>query len=165
MEGRRKTDMALCESVCMEIKTKHHWGHRVVSRGRMAPVPVVYPRGFLAVFAAVFGATAPPALGELTLELFPLATLVISALPDATSRLVLTAEVSHDHARPVLHILGVVSNSKLLHEGENINIIGKQVLVFLLAHINWRRGVGILIQKMELVINFQLGDKVGCLEV
>ena len=50
----------------MEIKMKPLWGHPVVSRGRMAPVPVVYPGGFLAIFAAVFGATATPTLGELT---------------------------------------------------------------------------------------------------
>ena len=99
----------------MEIKTKLLWSHRVVSGGRMAPVPVVYPRGFLAIFTAVFGATATSTFGELTLEFFPLATLVIGALADATSRLILTAEVSHDHARPVLHVLGVMSNSKLLH--------------------------------------------------
>jgi hypothetical protein len=99
----------------MEIKMKLLWGHRVVSRGRMAPVPVVYPRGFLAIFAAVFGATATATLGELTLELFPLATLVICALADTTSRLILTAKVSHDHACPVLHVLGVMSNSKLFH--------------------------------------------------
>lgn len=145
----------------MEIKMEPLWGHRVVSRGRMAPVPVVYPGGFLAIFAAVLGATATPTLGELTLELFPLATLVVGALADATSRLILTAEVSHDHACPVLHVFGVMPNSKLLHQGKDVEIVGNQVLVFLLTRINWRGGFGVLIQKMEFAINIQLGDKVG----
>ncbi len=97
-------------------------------------------------FAAVFGTTAPPALGELTLELFPLATLVISVIagchPLASSlrqRFLMTTQ------RPVLHILGVVSNSKL-PRGENINITGK-VLSSPPRTYQLEQRVGILISK------------------
>jgi len=131
----------------------------------MAPVPMVHPSGFLAIFAAVFGATATSTLSKLTLELLPPATLVVSALANTTSRLVLTAEVPHNNARPVLHVLGMMPNSKLLHQGENVDIIGEQVLVLLLAHFNWRRRVAVVIQEVEFAINLQPRDKMGGLEV
>jgi hypothetical protein len=127
---------------------EHLGSRRVVSRGRVAPVAVVHPRGLLAVFAAVFGATAAPTLGKLSLELLPLATLVVGTLTDATSRLVLAAEISHDNARPVLHILRVVSNGELLHQGEDIDIVGEQVLVFVLGHLDRGRRIGVFIQKV-----------------
>jgi hypothetical protein len=60
-------------------------------RSSMAPVAMVDPRGLLAVFAAILGAAAATAFGELALELFPLAALVIRALTDAASRLILAA--------------------------------------------------------------------------
>lgn len=110
--------------------------HRFISRGRVAPVAVVHPRGLLAVFAAVFGAAATSALGKLSLEFLPLATLVVGTLTNATPRLVLAAEVSHDHARPVLHVLRVVSDSELLHQGEDVDVVGKEVLVLILRHLD-----------------------------
>lgn len=90
----------------------------------MAPVAMVNPRSFLAVFAAVLGAAAASALGKLALEFLPLAALVVRTLTNAASRLILAAEVSHDHAGPVLHVLRVVPNGELLNQGEDIDIIG-----------------------------------------
>lgn len=100
-------------------------GCRIKSRCGVAPVAVVYPRGFLAVFAAVLGTAATAALCELALELLPFATLVVGALANPSTRLVLAAEVPHYHAGPVLHVLGVVSHGELLNEREDVHIIWK----------------------------------------
>lgn len=130
----------------------------------MTPVAVVDPRSLLTVFAAILGAAAATAFGELALEFLPLATLVVGALADAASRLILAAEVSHDNAGPVLHVLRVVPNGELLNQREDINIIRQQVLVLLLD-LNGRRRLGILIKKMQLPIDLQFWHEVGALEI
>lgn len=55
------------------------------------PVSVKNPRTLLTLLTAVFGAPTPPAFGELPCVLLPLPTLIISTLPDASSRIVLAA--------------------------------------------------------------------------
>lgn len=130
----------------------------------MAPVPVIHPSGFLALFAAVFGATATSTFGELTLEHLPLATFEVGTLADPAPCLIFATKISHDHTRPVLHVLRVMSHGELLHQGEDVDIIGQQILIFLLTHLSRGRSIGILIQKMKLTVNLQLGHKMGELE-
>lgn len=90
----------------------------------MAPVTMVDPRTLLTLLAAVLGATAASALGKLALVFLPLATLIVGALANASSRVILPAEIPHHHTRPVLHVLGVVSNGELLDQGEDIEVVG-----------------------------------------
>lgn len=66
-----------------------------------APEAVAAPSAFLALFRAVLGATAAAALCKLPCELFPLATLPVSALSNTTARVVFPAKVAHDHSCPV----------------------------------------------------------------
>lgn len=131
----------------------------------MAPVTVIYPGCFLAVFAAVLGTSAAATFCELSLELLPLATLIVSTLTDSAARLILAAQISHHHAGPVLHVLGMVSNSELLNQWEDIDIIGQQIFILILCHLNWGRWIGILIQEMQLSIDFEFGHEVRSLEV
>ena len=147
----------------MEIKNETPRG-RDRSWGHMAPVPMIHPSGFLALFAAVFGATATSTFGKLTLEHLPLATFEVGTLTDPTSRLIFAAKISHDHTRPVLHVLRVMSHGELLHQGEDVDIIGQQILIFLFTHLIRRTSVRILVQKMKLTIDLQLGHKMGELE-
>jgi hypothetical protein len=58
----------------------------------------------------------------------------------------------------------MMSNSEFLHQGENVDIIREQILVLFFAHVNWRRRVGVVIQKVEFAINFQPGDEMRGLE-
>lgn len=87
------------------------------------------PRALLTFFAAVFGAAASSALGKLPCKFFPLATLVVGTLSDASSGVVLAAQVPHHHASPVLHIRTVVANGELLHEGKQVEVVGQKVLL------------------------------------
>ena len=89
---------------------------------------MIGPGALLALFAAVLCPAAPTALSELPGELFPLTTLVISALSNPAPGIVLAAEVTHDDAGPVLHISTVISHRKLLHEGEDVKIVWQEVL-------------------------------------
>jgi hypothetical protein len=73
-------------------------------RGSHAPVAVENPRALLALFAAVLGTSAAAALSKLARVLFPATTLVVRTLPDASTRVVLSAKVAHNHACPVLHV-------------------------------------------------------------
>ena len=167
--GRRVTGYdAMQASMHEEIRNEEHPSRslvgEVVSRGRVAPVAVVDPCGFLAIFAAVFGATAATTLGKLPLELFPLATLVVSALADATSRFVLAAEVPHHHARPVLHVFGMVADGELFYQRKDVDIVGQQVLVLFLRVRNRGRRLGV-VQQVHLPVDLEFGNKVGTLEI
>lgn len=86
---------------------------------------VVLPCLELAVSAAILGALAPSALGKLSRELFPFATLEMGALSNATLGFILSARVSHDDTGPVLDLVGVLSDSELLHNGENVDSLSK----------------------------------------
>ena len=65
------------------------------------PEAVAAPGAFLALFGAVLCAAAAAAFCELPCVLFPFATLPVGTLSDATARVVLAAEVTHDYACPV----------------------------------------------------------------
>ncbi len=82
------------------------------------------PRTFLTLFAAVLRSAAPAALSELSRELLPFTTLVVCALPNATPRIILAAEIAHHNPSPVLHIVAVISHRKLLNQRENVEIVG-----------------------------------------
>lgn len=69
-----------------------------------APESVAAPCTFLALFTAVLGPPASSALGELASVLLPFAALPVCTLPDTTSAVILSAEVSHNDASPVLHV-------------------------------------------------------------
>lgn len=101
--------------------------------GRDAPEAVAAPGAFLALFGAVLGAAAAAALCELARVLLPLAALPVCALADAAARVVLAAEVAHDDAGPVGHVVllrrdgsaGAVARGRglggeLLDQGEDV---------------------------------------------
>lgn len=92
-------------------------------RSSNAPVTMERPGTLLTLFAAVLCPAAPAALSKLPRKFFPFTTLVISALPNPAPCIILTAEVPHDDASPVLHICTVVSHSELLHQREDVEII------------------------------------------
>ena len=77
----------------------------VAGLGSDAPEAVAPPCAFLALLRAVLCPPAASALGKLSSVLLPLAALPIGALSDATARLVFPAEVAHDHASPILHVV------------------------------------------------------------
>lgn len=88
------------------------------------------PGTLLTLFAAVLCSAAPTALSKLPCEFLPFPALVVGTLSNATTGIVLAAQVTHNNSGPVLHIRAVVSNSELLYERENVEIIRKKVLLF-----------------------------------
>jgi len=94
----------------------------------MTPMPVIYPSTLLALFAAIFGPTTAPAFRELSRELLPLPTLPVSTLANASFRVVFPTQVSHYDACPVLHVLGMMPDRELFHEGEDVEVVGLEVL-------------------------------------
>lgn len=101
-----------------------------------APVAVERPRTLLAFLAAVLGASASAAFGELASVFFPLAALVVGTLADAASRVVLPAQVPHDDASPVLHVGAVMSDGELFDQGKDVEIVWKKEL-FLHLFLVW----------------------------
>jgi hypothetical protein len=89
------------------------------------------PSTLLTLFAAVFRPTTPPAFGELSGILFPLATFVIGTLPYTASAVVFAAEIAHDDAGPVLHLLAMMSHSKLFYQWEDVVIVWEKIFFFL----------------------------------
>ena len=86
----------------------------------------------LTLLAAVLGTAATSALGKLPRVLLPLSTLVVGALSDATPRVVFPAQVAHHHARPVLHVRGVVADRELLNQREDVVVVRELVFLQLL---------------------------------
>lgn len=136
--------------------------HPFISWRGVAPVTMIHPRGFLTIFAAVLGAAATATLGKLSLELFPFTALVVCALPNATSRLVLAAEIPHDDASPVLHVFGVMTHRKLFHQGEDVDIVRKHVLLLFLWRFDRRRS---FFQHLKFTVDFELRHEVRVLEI
>jgi len=66
-----------------------------------APEAMAAPGAFLALFGAVFCATAAAAFCKLPCVLFPFAALPVGTLSNAAARVVFPAEVAHDYACPV----------------------------------------------------------------
>jgi len=86
---------------------------------------VVDPGTLLALLTAVFRSTTSAAFCKLSCELLPLPTLIVGTLSDAPFGVILAAQVTHYYASPVLHILAMVTNSELLDQWENVEIIWK----------------------------------------
>jgi hypothetical protein len=130
------------------------------------------PCTLLALFAAVFGSSASATLGKLTSVLFPFAALIVSTLADASTGVVLAAEISHNHTSPVLHISTVVTNCELLNKWEKVEIVVKQILfVVSIFVVNLRNFIllihsrRVLVNGSKLLANLEARDKVTLLEV
>jgi hypothetical protein len=61
----------------------------------------------------------------------PFATLVICTLPYAASVVVFAAKIAHDNASPVLHVLAMMSDGKLLYQWEDVVIVWEKIFFFL----------------------------------
>jgi hypothetical protein len=130
------------------------------------------PCTLLALFAAVFGSSASATLGKLTSVLFPLTALVVGTLTDASTGVVLAAEISHDHASPVLHISAVVADCELLNEREKVEVVVEQILFVIgVLVINLRNFIllihsrRVLVNGGKLLANLEARDKVTLLEI
>ncbi|KAI6766240.1 hypothetical protein HG530_007310 [Fusarium avenaceum] len=130
------------------------------------------PCTLLALFAAVFGSSASATLGKLTSVLFPLAALVVSTLADASTGIVLAAEISHDHTSPVLHISAVVTNCELLNEWKKVEVVVKQILFVVgIFVVNLRNFIlfihsrRVLVNGGKLLANLEARHKVTLLEI
>lgn len=106
-----------------------------------APMAMEDPRTLLALLAAIFRPPASSTLGKLPCKFFPFPTLVISTLPYPSTRIILPAQVPHHNASPVLHILTMVSDCKFLDQGEDVEVIWKEIFFFL--RVTGRGGVGV----------------------
>lgn len=137
--------------------------------GCNAPMAVESPCAFLAFLTAVFGTPATAALRKLPCVLFPFAALVVGTLTDASPGVVLSAQVSHNHTGPVLHVCAVVPDCELLHEGEYVLVVGEEVFLFALIFFCLQFGLQLggisAVQKLDLLANLEFGDKVAFLEV
>jgi hypothetical protein len=135
-------------------------------------VTVESPCALLALFAAVFGASASTTLGKLASVLFPFAALVVCTLADTSTCVILTAEISHNNAGPVLHISAVVADCELLDQWEEVEVVGEQVLLIvgifivdlglLLFFIHGRH---VLINGSELLANLEARNEMALLEI
>lgn len=97
--------------------------------------------------------------------LFPLSTLVIGTLTNASPCVVLPAQVPHNNPGPVLHISAVVPNCELLDQREDVKIVRKKVLLLVLV-INGRIDDDVFtIEKLELLANLEPGYEVTLLEI
>jgi hypothetical protein len=92
--------------------------------GFNTPMSVIYPCILLALFAAVLGASTPPALCKLAGILLPFAALIVGALPNAALRVVLAAQIPHNHTSPILHFRGVMPDGKLFNQGKMLKSSG-----------------------------------------
>jgi hypothetical protein len=131
--------------------------------------PVVDPCTLLALFAAIFGATATAAFGKLSRELLPLATFIIGALSDASLRVIFPAQIPHDDARPVLHIFRMVPHSELFYQREDIEVVRLEIFlilfVFRLVIERRSRNRDNTIQSLQLTVDFEPWNKMSVLEV
>jgi len=93
-------------------------------------MPVEHPSTLLAFLAAVLRPPASATFGKLPCELLPFTTLIVCTLSDPTTAVVLAAQISHHNSCPVLHVLAVVSDSKLLDERENVEVVWEEVFFF-----------------------------------
>jgi hypothetical protein len=123
------------------------------------------PSTLLALFAAVLGPPASAALGKLTGVLFPLATLVVCTLADASTSVVLAAEVSHNNTSPVLHISAVVANCELLNKWEEVKVVGEQILLIVGVLVIHLGNFLFTIEHGEFLANLEARNKMTLLEV
>lgn len=98
---------------------------------------MAWPRLSLAFLAAVFRPATSPALGKLPHVLLPPTAFIPRALPNATFRLILAAEIPHHHACPILHVFRVMTNSKLFDQRRYVIVIGLKELLHLITFLLW----------------------------
>jgi len=106
---------------------------------RLAPMPMICPARLLASLTAVLRLPASSALCKLSGKLFPLSTFPVSTLPDVASRFVLSAEVSHHNACPVVHISVIVPDCVFFNKREDV-VVGWSavfvvVVLFIIHHL------------------------------
>jgi hypothetical protein len=131
-----------------------------------APVAMVNPSTLLALLAAVLRPTATATLGKLPGVFLPLAALVISALPYSTSQIILSAQISHHNSSPILHILRMMADGELFHERKDIEIVGKQVFLFLFGILRkTTQHTGTVFQYLQVITDLQFRYQMGLLEV
>lgn len=104
---------------------------------RNTPVPMVNPRALLTFFTAVLCPPAPSAFGKLPGVFLPFAALIIRALPNATTSVVFAAQVPHDNSSPVLHVLGMMSHREFFDQGEDVEVVWLEILIFQLLLWQW----------------------------
>jgi len=134
-----------------------------------APVTVVGPGALLAFLTAVFGPPAPTALGKLSRVLFPLVAREVGTLPNAPFGIVLSAQVSHNHPSPVLHVGAVIPDGEPFHKREDVLVIREQVLLLQVLAIFLNlglecNGVG-AVEQAELLANLESGHEMALLEI
>jgi hypothetical protein len=117
--------------------------------------------------AAVLSSPATSAFCELPCVFFPFTALIVGALAYASSSIVLSAQIPHDHAGPILHVLGVVSYGEFLHQGEDVVIIRlEEFFVFIFGWLrqHWASAHW-AVYLLDLSVNSESWDQVGFLEV
>lgn len=132
---------------------------------RDAPVTVERPSTFLALLAAILGTATSTALGKLAGVLLPLAALVVSALSDAPSGVVLAAEVPHHNTGPILHVGAVVPDCELFNERKEVELVGQQVLLVIGILVVDLRDILLAVEHGKLFANLESRDEVALLEV
>lgn len=123
------------------------------------------PGALLTLLAAVLGPAASATLGKLSCKLLPLAALVVGTLANATSGIVLAAQVSHNNSGPILHVRAVVSNRELFNQREDVEVVGEEIFLLVLF---LGRGLGldiVAIEQLQLAANLELGHEMAVLEV
>lgn len=105
---------------------------------------VVNPCTLLALFATILCLSTTATLGKLSCVPLPFATLVVCALTDVTTGFVFAAEVSHNHASPVIDIrMVVVAHGELFDQRENVIIIWLAVfLIVVIFRLGQRHIIG-----------------------
>ena len=131
---------------------------------RMTPMTMIGPRCFLAILAAVLCTAAATTLCELSLVFLPFPTLVIGTLPNSTARFILSTQVPHNNARPILHIFRVVSHRELFNQREDVEIVGQNILLIFIHILLFHRRLA-FIQQPEFSVNLELRDHVRALKV
>ena len=102
---------------------QHHQVLLTLLSGGHTPMAMIYPCTLLTILAAVLRPPTASTLCKLSCEFFPLSTLIVCTLSDPTSGVIFAAQIPHDHAGPVLHVLAVVSDSKFFNQRENVEIV------------------------------------------
>lgn len=106
-----------------DVATKENIASLARSISCHAPMPMKNPSTLLTLLTAILCSPTPPTLGELSSIFLPLAALKVRALANAAPQIVLAAQIPHDHAGPVLHVLSVVSHCELLYQREDVEIV------------------------------------------
>jgi len=126
------------------------------------------PSTLLTFLAAVLCASTPTTLSKLPGELLPLAAFVVGTLSNASTGIILAAEVPHNNTSPVLHVGTVVADCEFFHQRENIIVIWQEIFLFqfLFPIHRHRFRIGVLrVKQVEFLADLEAGDQVAVLEI